>query len=384
MSWRRRGSPDFTIGDSPVRLAAMVAGAAGLMGFWDFLGLGRRGARTDAAMTDAAVADIAAAIRHNLRGLGLFVEARSYGTGFVEIRASTSRRMITTPGDAKASGVALLVAGKFDPPALVFEQINSVTPGLGGRMVGAVMDGLRTRPGALAQVKVNDLSPMREDGRRWWEHIAARHADFDWRITHDPDETHWPAPVRVTRTPDFLRKQEKLYALAREFGCDPALVTLSPEGKVFDFLGQRFASEGEATPDGRVTIYYDPRMSDARLGCCLAHELQHLRYFVVRAAYGAEPQGGPLHRRFEKYTPELLATQRGVSNYSNEHWDAWKGAALPRLFSDELAEGGSEPINETIAEAAKALYNWGPDLRINPVWRELREAVDDAYGNLKG
>ncbi len=159
-------------------------------------------------------------------------------------------------------------------------------------------------------------------------------------------------------------------------------MTLSPERKVFAFLGQSFASEGEATPDGRVTIYYDPRMSDARLGCCLAHELQHLRYFAVRDAYLAEPPDGPLHRRFVRFTPELLAAQRGVSNYSNEHWDAWKGAGPPRLFSDELAEGGSEPINETIAEVAKALYNWGPEARISPLWRELAAAIDAEYARL--
>jgi hypothetical protein len=160
-------------------------------------------------------------------------------------------------------------------------------------------------------------------------------------------------------------------------------VTLSAERKTFDFLGQSFASEGEATPDGRVTIYYDPAMSDARLGCCLAHELQHLRYFAVRSVYRAEAAGGPLHRRFAKFTPELLAARRGVSNYSNEHWDAWRGAAPPRLFADELEEGGSEPINETIAEVAKALYNWGPEARIDSVWRELREAIDDSYRELK-
>ncbi|WP_424362051.1 hypothetical protein [Methylocystis parvus] len=351
------------------------------MGILDFL----RGKRR--AKTDPAIAELAAAIERNLRALGLFVESRPHGAAFVEIRASTSQKLVTTPGDAEASGVALLLAGKYDPPALVFEQINSVAPGLGGRMVGAVMDGLRAGPGVLRQVKVNDLSPIQRDGRRWWEHMAARHADIDWRITHDPDDTHWPAPARmaddVTRTPDFLHKQKKLDELAREFGCDPSRVTLSPEKRVFDFLGQSFASEGEATPDGRVTIYYDSQMSDARLGCCLAHELQHLRYFTVRDAYNAEPAGGPLHLAFEAFTPELLAAQRGVSNYSNEHWDAWKGAAPPRLFSDELAEGGSEPINETIAEVAKALYNWGPDVRINPIWRELREAVDAAYATLK-
>jgi len=352
------------------------------MGFWDFLGLGRR-----SAATDPEIAEIAGAVRRHLRGLGLFVEERAHGSSFVEIRASTSPKLVTTPDDATASGVALLLAGKFDPPALVFEQINSIAPGLGGRMVGAVMDGLRARPGVFVQVKVNDLSPVQKDGRRWWAHMAARHADFDWRITHDPDSTHWPARQAmaedIAQSPGFLRKQEKLRALAGELGCDPARVTLSAEKKVFDFLGQSFTSEGEATPDGRVTVYYDPDMTDARLGCCLAHELQHLRYFAVRDAYNAEPSEGPLHRRFEKFTPELLASLRRVSNYSNEHWDAWKGAQRPRLFSDELADGGSEPVNETIAEVAKALYNWGQDVRIDPVWRELREAVDEVYRSLK-
>lgn len=347
------------------------------MGFWDFLsGRGR-------AKTVPAIVGIADAVVRNLRGLGLTVEARTYGSAFVEIRASTSAKLITTPGAADASGVALLIAGKFDPPALVFEQINSIQRGLGARMVAAAMDGARVRPGVLSQVRVNDLSPLQKDGRRWWAHMADRHADFDWRITHDPDTAHWPAPPPATLTPDFLRKREKLAALARDFGHDPSCVTLSPARKTFDFLGQRFASEGEATPDGRVTIYYDPQMSDARLGCCLAHELQHLRYFAVRDAYAAEPADGPLHRRFEGFTPQLLAARRGVSNYSNEHWTAWKGAATPRLFSDELAEGGSEPINETIAEVAKALYNWGVDVRIDPVWRALREAVDEAYRSLR-
>ncbi|PPD43614.1 MAG: hypothetical protein CTY15_09315 [Methylocystis sp.] len=209
-------------------------------------------------------------------------------------------------------------------------------------------------------------------------------------MTHDPDDTHWPATARTGAvadpglTPDFIEKNQKLQSLARIFGHDPDCVTLSLEKKTFDYLGQRFTSEGEATPDGRVTIYYDPQMSDARLACCLAHELQHLRYFAVRHAFQAEPPEGPLRSRFARFTPELLAGQGGVSNYSNEHWDAWKGAGLPQLFSDELGEGGSEPINETIAEVAKALYNWGPDVRINPIWRELREEIDAAYKTLAG
>lgn len=196
-----------------------------------------------------------------------------------------------------------------------------------------------------------------------------------------------PAPVQtvseIENAPDFLRKRQTLAALVAQFGDDVSKVTLSPQKKTFNFLGQSFTSEGQSFSDGRIEIFYDPQMSDARLGCCLAHELQHVRYFAVRDAYRAEMSDGPLHRRFAKYAPELLAAQRGVSNYSNEHWDAWKGDAPPKLFSLELEEGESEPINETIAEVAKALYNWGPDVRINALWKELHDAINAEHAALR-
>ena len=196
-----------------------------------------------------------------------------------------------------------------------------------------------------------------------------------------------PAPVQtvseIENAPDFFKKRQTLAALVAEFGYDVSKVTLSPQKKTFNYLGQSFTSEGQSFPDGRIEIYYDPNMSDARLGCCLAHELQHVRYFVVRDAYRAEAADGPLRRRFAKYAPELLAAQRGVSNYSNEHWDAWKGDAPPKLFSLELEEGESEPINETIAEVAKALYNWGPDVRINALWKELHDAINEEHAALR-
>ena len=80
---------------------------------------------------DPAVARTAAAIVVNLRALGLFVEAKRFGPHFVEIVASTSPKLIATPGSPLASGVALLLAGKFNPPTLVFEEINSLEAGLG-------------------------------------------------------------------------------------------------------------------------------------------------------------------------------------------------------------------------------------------------------------
>ncbi|HYA81771.1 MAG TPA: hypothetical protein VED87_12680 [Methylocystis sp.] len=195
---------------------------------------------------------------------------------------------------------------------------------------------------------------------------------------------HFAGGAPAEADPDgFARTQRALAALAVAFGYDPDKVSLRPQPAACDYLGQSFTAEGEAFPDGRIEIYHDPAMSDARLGCCLAHELQHVKYFAVRDAFLAEPENGPLHQRFAAFAPERLAAQRGVSDYSNEHWKAWKGVRPPRLFSDELAEGGSEPINETIAEVAKALYNWGRDVRINPLWKELQQAIDEEYERLR-
>jgi hypothetical protein len=132
----------------------------------------------------------AESICRNLRALGLYARWKCYRPGFCEIVASTSPKMITLPGGAEASGIAILLAAAYDPPTLVFEQINSLRRGLGSAMVGAVVAGLREHPGLLGRLRVNDLSPMGEDGRRWWEHIALRYAELDWLITHEEDMTH--------------------------------------------------------------------------------------------------------------------------------------------------------------------------------------------------
>lgn len=345
------------------------------MGLFDFLSRS-----PPDASGDLAIDRIAARIAEKLRALGLHVRAKRYGA-FHEIRASTSKKLITTPGDMTASGIALLIAPTYDPPQLVFEQINSLGGGLGARMVDAALSSLREHASVIAHVRVNDLSPIMTDGRRWWERLAARYADFDWRITHDEDgATHVVTPPEdIAQSSDFITQAAALHALTLSFGFDPGKVRLAPQKPPFDFLGQRFTSEGESFPDGRIVIYYDPAMSTARMGCCLAHEIQHVRYDVVRRAYQAEPANGPLHRRFAEYTPPLLAARRGVSDYSNEHWNAWKDATPPALFSMEIEQGGSEPINETIADVAKALYNWGPDVRIDPLWKELKRSIDEEY-----
>ena len=154
-----------------------------MMAFWDVLRFWRR--KPAVQQSDPAMLAIAEAISRNLAALGLFVDSRSYGRSFFEIKASTSSKLITTPDGREASGIALLLAGAYEPPSLVFEQINSLQRGLGRAMVEAAIAGMNERPGAFRRLRVNDLSPRLQDGRRWWEHVAAAHPQFDWVITHE-------------------------------------------------------------------------------------------------------------------------------------------------------------------------------------------------------
>ena len=213
-------------------------------------------------------------------------------------------------------------------------------------------------------------------------HILTRRATrfiFTLKATLAPSE---PTADALTREEMFFYKQKKLQLLCEEFGYEPSLVILSDAPNTFNYLNQNFTSEGQAYPDGRIEIYFDPDMTDARMACCLAHELQHQKYFLVRTAYQAEPIDGPLHHRFAPFTSEALAALGGISDYSNEHWQAWQGRSLPVLFSDELADGQSEPINETLAEIAKAEYNWGSVAWIDSIWRQLYLAINNEYCRL--
>jgi len=134
---------------------------------------------------------LAQEIVSNLAQLGLHVRSQKYGMGFWEIRASSSTKIITVPGDDTASGVALLLALKYEPPMIIFEQINSIHPGMGRKMVAAILEGVRCYPSVFCHVRVNDLSKYLNDGQRWWEHIASHYPDFNWIITHDEDTTHF-------------------------------------------------------------------------------------------------------------------------------------------------------------------------------------------------
>ncbi len=154
---------------------------------WDILRIRHAAAEKG----DLPLENVVRAICRNLRGLGLYVEQKNYRVSFCEIIASSSQKMITIPEGMEASGIALLLAVAYDPPTLVFEEINSLKSGLGRQMVEAVLAGLKEHPGVIDRLKVDDLSPRLSDGRRWWEHIASSHSEFDWVITHDGNLTHF-------------------------------------------------------------------------------------------------------------------------------------------------------------------------------------------------
>ncbi len=134
---------------------------------------------------EPAIARTAQGIVENLRALGLHVEAKLFGSHFVEIVASTSPKLITTPGNALASGVALLLAGKYDPPTLVFEEINSLEPGLGRAMAEAALQALAEGERPIRNIRVDDASPRGRDGLSFWRRAAAAHAWLEWEITEN-------------------------------------------------------------------------------------------------------------------------------------------------------------------------------------------------------
>ena len=193
-----------------------------------------------------------------------------------------------------------------------------------------------------------------------------------------------PSGAQVFDAADFARKAEHLAATTASFGYDPAKARLVREDFFFELGGVSAKAEGRALPDGSILVFYDPEMTLARLACCVAHEVQHQKYARVRRAFAVEAEDGPLHKAFAAFTPELLAERGGVSDYSKEHWAGWRAAAPPRLFEDEMARGDAEPINETLAEVAKAIYNFGPDARIDPVWRALYELILREWARLEG
>ncbi len=124
----------------------------------------------------------ASAIYQNLRRLGLHVTLKSYRPGLWEIFASTSAKMVVKAGNKEASGIALMLTNRYDPPTLYIEEINSLQPGLGAQMVGAIIDALKHQPRAF-QIRLNDRSPILRDYRTWWQHIISSHPEFEWTRT---------------------------------------------------------------------------------------------------------------------------------------------------------------------------------------------------------
>ena len=117
---------------------------------------------TEERPSDRQVETTASAIYLNLRRLQLYVTLKSYGPGFWEIFASTSPKMIVNAGNDKASGISLMLTNRYDPPTLYIEEINSLRPGMGAQMVGAIIDALKHQPRAF-QIGLNDRSPILTD-----------------------------------------------------------------------------------------------------------------------------------------------------------------------------------------------------------------------------
>ena len=153
-----------------------------MMGFWEVLRFWRR---KPATLPDPAMLAIAEAISRNLSALGLFVDSRPYGRRFFEIKASTSSKLITTPDGTEASGSRFCSPAPMSRRRWFSNRSTLCSAAWGGRWWRRSIAGVKERPGAFRLLRVNDLSPRLPDGRRWWEHVAAAHPEFDWVITHE-------------------------------------------------------------------------------------------------------------------------------------------------------------------------------------------------------
>jgi hypothetical protein len=76
-----------------------------------------------------------------------------------------------------------LLAGAYEPPSLVFEQINSLQRASGRAMVEAVIAGVKVAPRAFMAGSTT-LAAL-ADGRRRGSDKSAAHPEFDCVITHE-------------------------------------------------------------------------------------------------------------------------------------------------------------------------------------------------------
>ena len=178
------------------------------MAMWDILRL-RRGKGKGEEKNDRAIDKIADDICRNLRGLGLYVESKKYGSGFCEIVASSSRRMIHRPrweGGVWNSAATRRQIRSHHARVRGNKLLEGrVRPSGGGRG----FSGLARAPRSFRTTKGQRPVPSIE---RRSEVVGAHprimHSEFDWNITHDED----PEPISNRG----LRLRTKRAAIARQ------------------------------------------------------------------------------------------------------------------------------------------------------------------------
>jgi len=111
------------------------------------------------------------------------VTRRWYSDDEFYLAASTSKEEVT-PGDKNDSGISLKLYDTPEGIEVVFYSINSVTPGLGSKMVDACMKVLIKYKDRLYKVGGIPIIRVHHDwSGGFWEKMQSKYTEFNWNLT---------------------------------------------------------------------------------------------------------------------------------------------------------------------------------------------------------
>lgn len=223
-----------------------------------------------------------------------------------------------------------------------------------------------------------------------------------------------PRTPRAPRAPKVSPEQERVQAIAKQLGYDPAKMKHAGEGYKFTVGNKQMRAGADFNPTTGMIKVYDGalRHSDDVLRGMLAHEVQHAKFDAVMKAASEQfatigkkvrnltRKNWPIHadgtlvdkykdlykaydlrNNFIEKNIDLLRKTDGCTSYSRAYWEALEAElSLGKGVTDAKL---TRAIDETLAEIARMRTPgspaWAGDHAPARIWRDLYESVTDLY-----
>lgn len=170
-------------------------------------------------------------------------------------------------------------------------------------------------------------------------------------------------PTAATGTPT-ARGAELVGRIAKQLGYEGVVNVTDEAGREFTVGDVKFTCAGTYDPDtGEITIYDSYDLDEQEAQGLLAHEIQHAKWVEFR-------KNGGWAKTFLQVgsDPNLinkLKQSDGVIDYSIKYW------------SNRFTPDTYLAINETLAEIARLKVQGGDLSKVDPVWMELFDKVNN-------